>query len=87
MPRRQESLFDTLFTMAGEAVADVRSKLIDEGWFGRRGPTGGTIDRIPNEFFDTERGKAFHNSPSFEEQWAVRDPAEPHPTHDMDMER
>lgn len=58
----------------GDALADVRSKLIDEGWFGRRGPNapgrslgdawgGPDIHDTPD---DLPRG------PSFEEGWAVR---------------
>lgn len=66
---------------AGDALADIRSKLIDEGWFGRRGPSTGqnlaqdwggpSIHDTPS---DLPRG------PSFEEAWAVREPA----SHEMD---
>ncbi|MFN7388404.1 hypothetical protein [Brevundimonas sp.] len=68
----------SLWGVVGDAVADIRSKLIDEGWFGRRvgerpgggmgqGWEGPTIHDTPR---DLPRG------PSFEEAWAVREPAE-----------
>lgn len=75
-----------LWGAMGDAVADIRSKLIDEGWFGRRvgeRPGGGLADgwngpSIHNTPRDLPRG------PSFEEAWAVREPAE-QPGHERDV--
>ena len=67
-----------LWGAVGDAVADIRSKLIDEGWFGRRvgdrpggaqGWDGPTIHDTPR---DLPRG------PSLEEAWALREPAGSH---------
>lgn len=62
----------------GDALADARSKLIDEGWFGRRAPNtpgrdlgrewgGPSIHDTPG---DLPRG------PGFEDGWAAREPDE-----------
>lgn len=65
----------------GAAVKDIRAKLIDEGWFGRREPVA--MRDIPDQE-DTDwlnwvsevgdHGLGAH-SPSFEEAWARREPA------------
>ncbi len=71
-----------LFGQAAEAVADIRSKLIDEGWFGRRSPAA------PSGL-GWEKPEA--DAPalsSFEEQWAAREPGEPSaPTPDHGIDR
>lgn len=65
-----------LWGAAGDALADIRSKLIDEGWFGRRGPSTG--QNLAQDW----GGPSIHDTPGdlprgpgFEEAWAVREPA------------
>lgn len=79
-----------LWGALGDAVADIRNKLIDEGWFGRRigertgsglsaGWDGPSIHDTPR---DLPRG------PSFEEAWAVREPgASQGREHDIGVDR
>lgn len=66
-----------LWEALGDAVADIRSKLIDEGWFGRRAgerPGGGQgLGWDGPSIHDTPRD--LPRGPSFEEAWAVREPA------------
>ncbi|WP_421729378.1 hypothetical protein [Brevundimonas sp.] len=64
-----------LWGAAGDAIADIRTKLIDEGWFGRRAASGG--QNLAQEW----GGPSIHDTPgamaggsSFEEAWAVREP-------------
>lgn len=77
-------LADFLFDLGRDAVADVRAKLIDEGWFGRRTPDA---NRAAHDL-----GWGQGASPTlddFEKQWAVREPGDgertaPVPDHGMD---
>lgn len=81
---RGASLSDFLFGMARDAIADIRGKLIDEGWFGRQAPEAmrdipdqGPVWPDHGEETALDRLPAeFFTSPSFEEQWAVRPPGE-----------
>ena len=61
--------WETLLGGIGTAIDDARTKLIDEGWFGRRsmpgiGDHGMPIDPVPN---------AIDGLRSFEELWAPRE--------------
>lgn len=64
--------WDTLLSGVGDAIADARSKLIDEGWFGRSeapGAMGRTIAETPEQ-------SLYGATRSFEELWAPRVPGE-----------
>ena len=67
--------WDKLLGGVGEAIADARSKLVDEGWFGRSDAasvTERTIAQAPEQsLYGTTR--------SFEELWAPRAPGEATP--------
>lgn len=85
------NLGEFLFGQAREAIADVRGKLIDEGWFGRSpDPSGHDIggNRVDGASGDTTT-PTFGLKPSFEESWKPRPPGEtregPEPNgHGMD---
>lgn len=83
---RDSGLFAAVFGTLLNAAQDIRSKLIDEGWFGRRGVSA---DRALAQDWT---GPTIHHDlmarPSFEEGWAARGgdrgPAEP---GGVDMDR
>ena len=83
---RRFSLGDFLFGQAREAIADIRGKLIDEGWFGRSTePPGHDIWGNRTDGTPADLGQ----QPSFEEAWKPRSPSEaregPEPTsHDIE---
>lgn len=70
MPRENASLLERVLGGFRDAVDDIRTKLIDEGWFGRHlaapsmaqrlgwsredNPAGEAIDNVPPEFFTDE---------------------------------
>lgn len=71
----------------GEGISDARSKLIDEGWFGRTEPRDipaqgmpefGTADWVDWANDVTREGAETPTLDEFEKQWAVRErpPAE-----------
>ena len=81
------SVLDDVLSAMKDAVDDIRSKLIDEGWFGRRAAPPSQFDVTPGgngrQPFDMER-------PSFDEAWAARPAGEDHerdPAPDRDFER
>lgn len=92
---KRGGVFDFLFGELSHAVQDIRSKLIDEGWFGRRAAPPSQFDANPlgwdrapeRETIWTDRSGSQRQS--FEEAWAPRDPSEgPSPVessdHDLD---
>lgn len=82
MARENSSPLDRLLAGFGRAVEDVRSKLIEEGWFGRRTANPSAAQRlgwerdalsdVPDEFF-VDRASLVRR-PSFEEAWRTREP-------------
>jgi len=68
---QRSGVMDFLFGAARDAIADIRGKLIDEGWFGRRSHDAGGMSLGQQWSKPT-----ILDRPSFEEQWAVRAPAE-----------
>lgn len=83
MARREEQgqpagILEILFGEMRSAVQDIRSKLIDEGWFGRRAGAS------PQQNLARDwGGPSIHDQPGlsisrppFEEQWAARAPGE-----------
>jgi hypothetical protein len=86
---RGASLGDFLFGVARDAIADMRGKLIDEGWFGRRSHDVGGMDLgwdKPN--IHDQPGPIGMGQSSFEEQWAVRAPSERgHEPQGLDLDR
>lgn len=85
-PGRDSGLFAAVFGTLADAVQDVRSKLIDEGWFGRRGVS-------PERTLAQDwGGPTIHQDlmarPSFEEAWAPR-AGEPSPVEPggLDLDR
>lgn len=79
MVRREQpaGILEFLFGEMRSALQDIRGKLLDEGWFGRRAAP-------PSQFEASSLG--WHREPasadagaphraSFQEQWAARDPA------------
>ena len=78
--------------MARDAIADMRGKLIDEGWFGRSAAEPGGVDLGWNKPTVHDRpGSIGPGRSSFEEQWAVRPPAErghePREPQGLDLDR
>jgi hypothetical protein len=87
----------------GAGISDVRSKLIDEGWFGRSGaepmrdipeqgqPAFGTDAWVDWANAVTREASEGNTLESFERQWAVREPgSEPEragPKPDLGMDR
>lgn len=67
-------IFDFLFGEMRSAVQDVRSKLIDEGWFGRRAAPPSQLD-APSLGWHREPTGTSAGPPrqSFEEAWAPRE--------------
>lgn len=61
---------DVLFASIGNAIADIRHKVVEEGWFGR------AVTRDPRKAHDDfYRPVLPERATSFEEQWAVREAA------------
>lgn len=59
----------------GEAIGDIRSKIIDEAWFGRRGSTPAASGSLGWEM-DAPKPRTMDDLralQSFEEAWATRD--------------
>ena len=68
-----------------DAIADVRGKLIDEGWFGRRSPEQSGSSSLGWEL-DAPKPRTPEESMallSFKEAWATREP----PTDKLDPDR
>jgi hypothetical protein len=71
------------------AFQDMRQKVIEEGWFGRVVTAAPVIEMARDAAAlhgdDHSPFKSAERRPSFEEQWAVRDKAEPaSPEHGID---
>lgn len=84
---RPAGLLEFLFAELRGAVADMRSKVVEEGWFGRSAAR-------PNSLAKDWSGPSVHGAslparPSFEEAWAPRPPGEAARDHDkgFDIER
>lgn len=73
---RGASLGDFLFGAARDAIADMRGKLIDEGWFGQRSVEPGGMDLGWDKPTIHDPPSSVGMGQSFEEQWAVRPPSE-----------
>jgi hypothetical protein len=68
-----EGIFDRIARGVGDAITDIRQKLIDEGWFGR---SVMAPDATPGQ--DTRPHSSFADLPrsSFAEDWSPRAPGE-----------
>lgn len=99
--RQGGGLFDSLLRGFGEAVADIRHKVVEEGWFGRQ-VTDTTVSAAPadqggekavtrDDLYGRDPRPLLSTRPSFEEQWAAREkpsPAEaPAPVPDRGIDR
>lgn len=76
----------------GDAVADVRSKLIDEGWFGRRGPSASSPSADLGWELDAPKPRTMDDLralQSFEDAWATREPPidKLDPDYDLGIDR
>jgi hypothetical protein len=73
----------------GDAVADIRSKLIDEGWFGRRGPSAAVTPSgwppLEPEPHHPRLNHELGDFLSFDEAWATREPADGRPERDKEL--
>lgn len=78
-----------LWNVLGDAIADVRSKLIDEGWFGRRGVTDARSASTAWDSPTVHDAVGLPAGATFEEAWAVREPAagEPGRAHETGIDR
>lgn len=78
---REPGWLDRLLGTVGDAVGDIRSKLIDEAWFGR-GPAraGGTVAPTVRSADDLLPRR------SFEEDWAPRAPSGPEGNRDKGID-
>ncbi len=67
---RQNSrgFWDALFAGIGNAIADIRHKVVEEGWFGR------PVTREPRKGHDNFYRAVMPERRSFEETWAPREP-------------
>ena len=77
--QERSGLLDFLFGAARDAVADIRDKLVFEGWFGRSSsdmPPMGTDAWVDWANDATQGASAPATLGDFEKQWAVREPAE-----------
>lgn len=91
-------LGEFLFGQARDAIEDIRGKLIDEAWFGRRTSASGQSpakslgwELEPGEISPAQ-GDRFAPRPSFEAQWAPADRTEagrdaPDRDHELDLDR
>jgi hypothetical protein len=73
------------------AIRDVRHKLLDEGWFGRRSSSNMQADGFTFDF-GRERDpgeKADDRRQSFDEQWAVKERSQErgNQEHGLDIDR
>lgn len=76
--KKPPSVGEFLFNELRSAIRDVRLKLLDEGWFGRRSASNTQADGFS---FDVnpqpDPSEAFYGRrPSFEERWATREPSQ-----------
>ncbi len=79
---REPGWLDQLLGVVGDAVGDLRTKLIDEAWFGRGparagSPTSSTV-RSADELMPRR---------SFEEDWAPQAPSGAQGDRDMGIDR
>lgn len=90
---RETRMLDRMIAGFGQAVDDIRAKLIDEAWFGRRAASPRQFE--PQDLGwdgpDTRRSgqePSFMPRPSFEDMWATRErePAGLEPDRDQDPE-
>ncbi len=81
------NIFAELFEGLGQAIADIRHKLVEEGWFGRQ------LGDQHTNFNAPSTGDTFWDMPraTFDEQWSPADPTrEAEPSQDIhghDFER
>ena len=66
-----QSFWGGLFDAIGDAIADVRHKVVEEGWFGRA-----VTDDAQADATSFYRPVTQEPLVSFEEQWAPRAPSE-----------
>lgn len=72
-PEQRGGVLEFLRAGLGDAVSDIRSKLIEEGWFGRRsGAPSGGASLASDWTGPTVHGAALPPRQSFEEAWAPR---------------
>ena len=90
---RTSGVADALLNSAGDAIGDIRTKLIDEGWFGRSTASPETTG-ANSLGWDVEPSKPRTSGEmqarlSFEEAWATRDrPIDKlDPDYDLDIDR
>jgi len=69
--QQRSGLFDFIFGQVRDAVADMRDKLVFEGWFGRPSRDASGVGLSQQWARPT-----IHDGPSFEDQWAVLAPGE-----------
>ncbi|MDO8381021.1 hypothetical protein [Phenylobacterium sp.] len=93
-PADRSGIADFLFGQFRDAVQDIRSKLVDEGWFGRRSAPPGGMDLARDWSGPSvhETPGRLPSSPSFEEQWAPCERGDPAPdpgapSHDIGVDR
>ena len=90
MDRHHFEFDQFLFDQAKDAVGDIRSKLIDEAWFGRPAHSPGRLDH-PTLGWDLPEGhEAQGRSPDpFEGRWSAhdREHASPEQTPELDFDR
>lgn len=84
---RGDGIADRLVAGLGDAVADIRTKLLDEAWFGRRTTSPGEASSLGWEQPPTVRAAA-DTMPrrSFEETWATRVPDQGRDVADTEQE-
>lgn len=98
MARREQQgqpagILEFLFGEMRSAVQDIRGKLIDEGWFGRRAAPPSQFDASPLGWHREPSGvDAGPPRQSFDEAWAPRERGDAAreleaPAHDVGIER
>jgi hypothetical protein len=65
-------LLDFIFAEIGQGIADVRQRVVEEGWFGRASPQSVSADSFTPSEMTLQHGQepTAYRQPSFEELWA-----------------
>ncbi len=86
-------LGEFLFNELRQAIQDIRQKVLEQGWFGRV-TTPKPVVEMPFETVGDRStdasSPAQSHRPSFEEQWATREPAKmtrEAPSHEIELDR
>jgi hypothetical protein len=89
---REQSFFDQAANAFRGVVDDIRAKLIDEAWFGRRAAPPGQFDGVDLGWVREPAPNIIRSAddlaprPTFEALWAPGEPGREPVAHDQEMD-